>query len=159
MNDKYVLALQKLLGRAQHLYSIDPGGNTGIICVHEGKILMHKTLGVEKMYDWCATKPFVPNSTIVLEEFLLYPWVASKLSFDTIPSARVIGAVETASRVCHGSTVYQNAAQAKEAVPNTLVHAVFPGVDSTFTKHEIDAIRHAILYTSKTLSKVDTRPR
>jgi len=100
-----------------------------------------ETLSLDELYEVCAN--WEDPSPMVVEDFLLYPWMSERLAFSRLPSPRAIGSIETAARRSGASVVYQSASQAKEAVSPTLVRGVF---GSTMSRHELDAARHIVLF-------------
>jgi hypothetical protein len=157
MNKRYASALGKKLASLGTIYGVDPGGNTGFVKVCGGLIEEHMTYPLGDVYSLCAS--WNEKCLFVMEDFLLYPWVASKLSFDTLPAPRAIGAFYVAAHRTGSTVVMQTASAAKEAVENDLIHAVFPYIPQGTTKHEMDALRHVVLYTSLQLTRLDTRRR
>lgn len=137
------------------LHAFDPGGNTGYVYVEYGKLVTKCTLPLARMYDFCASKQ--KPGPFIIEEYVLYPWAATSQAFDTIPSARVIGALQVAARINGNSIVMQTASSAKDSVDNETIRRVFGAYANKSTKHELDALRHVLLYTSRQLTELDTR--
>jgi hypothetical protein len=141
------------------VFGVDPGLATGYCFFNQGALSYSKTVsGLDEQYDYLSGLN-IENSLVVMEEFAIYPWAAKDLSFDKVPSARIIGAVELSARVWGETTVvYQNPQQAKESVPNKLIHELFPD-HKAGSPHEMDAIRHVVLRATLNLSTIDKGDR
>jgi hypothetical protein len=87
-----------------------------------------------------------PVGQIVMEDFKIYPWMANKLSFDPVPSCRVIGCVETGARRRGVPIRYQMAQHAKEIMKDSVLEQMFNIKARNHSKHGMDAMRHAVFF-------------
>lgn len=145
----------------KHIIGIDPSGNfkegkgtTGIVRLRGKQLLEHKAITAKNFNDnvsywagviqglkyWC-----VPNTIVVIEDYILYPDKTSAQSYSKLETPRLIGVLEYYLWSRGIPYVFQNASLVKKRWTDEILKKQFP---QKLNGHERDALRHAIHYAT-----------
>lgn len=133
------------------LITFDPGHNTGFATFADGNLADLGTFNLEERVEALTTifQTLVPGDIVVIESFKLYPWKANVKVWDSFPEVETIGMIKLLCEQNNIETVIQNPSQ-KNTYDNQLLTIMFDLRDKTkwptFTKHSLDALRHAMVY-------------
>lgn len=135
----------------QRLITFDPGHHTGYSVLVAGQLVELGTIELENRTKsllrlFSSDDDFLPMETvIVVESFRLYPWKATKKYWDDFPEVETIGMIKLLAESKGYTLIIQNPSQ-KDAYNNALLKAVFPVSKFQYTRHSLDALRHAVVY-------------
>lgn len=130
--------------------AVDPGEDTGWSIWQDEKLI---AAGTDKLWTFAdlvwygqedPDSPFYGIEKIVCEDFRIYPWAAKDLAWDSVRTARLIGALTFMARI-HGWEFILQPAKIKE-------RAEALGAEEFFVKplhenrHQNDSCRHAWYY-------------
>ena len=140
--------MSKLIIPSGSVVAIDPGDHTGVVVVVGGMVAYSATLMWDEILDLIARDDdligcLTNYDNWVIESFVLYPWRAAQMGFDTVIPAQVIGALRVAiRRVPRISCSFQNAGTVKHFATDQKLKDL-GWFDSLKTDHERDEIGRA----------------
>lgn len=137
------------------IISFDPGESTGIVAITNGKVVWSMTVDRPTLDNFLANRAeqFIKADVWVVEQFLLYPWSAQSLSFNSMIPSRIIGSIELAAKQNNIPLELQNAQAAKAFSTDDKLNE-FGWLQRLHTRHEKDAARHALFFLG---SKVNAK--
>jgi len=135
-----------------NLVAFDPGEHTGVVVIKDGELVDHFTVGWEEMLREVAFKQpmitmWAEQGTWVVESFILYPWRAAQMGFDTVMPVQVIGMLRVAmlQSPLQNQLVIQNAGTVKHFATDGKLKQI-GWWNQLRSPHEKDAARHALYY-------------
>lgn len=143
-------------GDKLNFLSIDPGEKTGVaevvvdLCTNTIEVKSY-TLSVIEIMNRIKDNKWLNFKIWVIEQFLLYPWRSSGISFSLCIPAQIIG-IFRQYQFEHPeiSLVYQTAGEVKGSISDKELTIVTDIYDiSLRSKHEKDALKHAVYYLIK----------
>lgn len=152
--------IKKRLEMEQYIWGVDPGESTGVARLNHGVLVRTDTFSLDEWYTFCfnlsqSSAGRQDRWRWIVEDFVLYPHMLSKLPFDRAPSAKAIGALMVALKNYDPKNIsFQLATHMKTNVKDKDVQEVF-GVKGT-TRHTKDALKHLIHWASSRLSDLDS---
>src|SRR4030042_1270989 len=92
------------------ILAFDPGGTTGWCALKDGK------LAGGSFHQWDRVEHLIISlrpDVVIAEDWLLYSWMAKKLSWDRMIAPRVLGVIEYCCQVAGVRLVFQSASEGK----------------------------------------------
>ena len=127
------------------ILALDPGLQTGWCAISVGNGTLEG--GSFPLWERLTAKnqaqyeDIAGADVVVVERFLLYPWVAKRLKWDKLRVVEVIGVINYLAEELDVPVVMQNASEAK-----SIKLARKP---EGFDEHACDALRHALAFLKK----------
>jgi len=136
------------IDRKQKVVAFDPGEHTGVIVINKGEVVESATVTPEELEYGLRQGRWNDADAWVIEDFVLYPWVAQQMGFDRIIPARLIGMLGYAANVANVPTVLFSAGTVKPFSTDSKLSQL-GWIENLNTPHEKDAARHALYYLIK----------
>lgn len=132
------------------IVSFDVGKRTGIAIYEENKnkavSILTLTANEEMLMKDVLRRDAVIRAEIwIIENFMLYPWMAKKQYFMKMDAPRVIGILTHRSFETGVPIQFQNAGTVKPIITDKIIYSLLPYAG----KHELDALRHLFYYLKR----------
>jgi len=130
------------------MVAFDPGETTGVAEFHFDKFHRAYTLSYEEMDVALANDTWKDYNSIVIEDFLIYPWKAKHMKMDRVPAARVIGKLEFYAKLHRKDCTFLLAGQMKQFLTkdrfNVLTKKLGIDIPDIWNTHCMDAVKHGV---------------
>jgi len=121
------------------ILGFDPGETTGWCLVDERGIIAGGSFTLSTGVAKCLEFPDL--TSVVVEKFMLYPWSAKRLKWNTLKAVEVIGVIKHLAEQANIPVIMQSASTGKS------VELAEKYKD--FDKHAHDALRHVLAFCKR----------